>query len=48
MKDAIRNPDGSLDEKRGSPIDIVALEIQMYTETRNTKKLKVYIYIYIN
>jgi hypothetical protein len=35
------HPDGTDDQKKGSQlVDIYALEIQMYTATKNNKKLK--------
>lgn len=38
---ACQNPDGTDDVKKGSQLlEVYALEIQMYTEQRNTKKLK--------
>lgn len=41
LKDTLRKADGTYDEKRGNILDILALEIQMYSEMRQNKKLKV-------
>lgn len=38
---ACQNPDGSEDLKKGTQLlEVYALEIQMYTEQKNTKRLK--------
>lgn len=37
-----QKPDGSDDQKKGTQLlEVYAIEIQMYTETKNNKKLKV-------
>lgn len=37
-----QNDDGSDDQKKGTQLlEVYAIEIQMYTETKNNKKLKV-------
>jgi len=37
-----QNEDGSDDQKKGTQLlEVYAIEIQMYTETKNNKKLKV-------
>lgn len=45
MKEVHRScqkPDGSDDQKKGTQLlEVYAIEIQMYTETKNNKKLKV-------
>jgi len=37
----MRGPDQSYDEKKGSPFEILALQMQMYAEMKESKKLKV-------
>lgn len=40
--------DGSDDQKKGTQLlEVYAIEIQMYTETKNNKKLKVAMFFYI-
>ncbi len=41
LKSMLKRPDGSYDKKKGNPLEILALEIQMYSEMRENKKLKV-------
>ena len=41
LHESLQNEDGSDDQKQGTTLlEIFALEIQMHTETKNTKKLK--------
>lgn len=43
LRQSCQNEDGSIDQSRGTQLlDIYALEIQMYTAQKNTKKLKVW------
>lgn len=37
----MKGPDGNYDEKKGSPYEILALQMQMYAESNEGKRLKV-------
>ena len=37
----MRDATGKYDEKKGSPFEILALQMQMYAMTKESKKLKV-------
>lgn len=42
LRKSCQKPDGSDDQKKGTQLlEVYAIEIQMYTETKNNKKLKV-------
>lgn len=41
LKVSMRGPDGAYDEKKGSPFEVLALQMQMYAEVHETRKLKV-------
>eukprot|EP01022_Parablepharisma_sp_SALTPOND_P024636 TRINITY_DN551_c0_g1_i5.p1 TRINITY_DN551_c0_g1~~TRINITY_DN551_c0_g1_i5.p1 ORF type:complete len:284 (+),score=47.45 TRINITY_DN551_c0_g1_i5:1801-2652(+) len=36
----MRGPNGKYDEKKGSPFEVLALQMQMYADLKDTKKLK--------
>lgn len=40
LKNFMRGPSGAYDEKKGSPFEILALQMQMYIDMKDTKKLK--------
>jgi COP9 signalosome complex subunit 2 len=40
LKDSMRGPGGAYDEKKGSPFEVLALQMQMYIEMKDIKKLK--------
>jgi len=40
LKASMRGPDGAYDEKKGSPFEVLALQMQMYAELKDHKHLK--------
>ena len=41
LKASMRGLDGAYDEKKGSPFEVLAIQMQMYADLRETRKLKV-------
>jgi hypothetical protein len=37
----MKGPDGNYDEKKGSPFEILALQMQMYADNNDGKRLQV-------